>query len=101
VAAIVLTITGAASLFAGLGTGSAALLAARQVDSPLSGRFDAELDRRGRLLDTATIVLDTVGGAALVAGGVWLIVHTVKTRRPAPKLVPVAGGAALSFEGAL
>ncbi|HNN97321.1 MAG TPA: hypothetical protein PKI03_33860, partial [Pseudomonadota bacterium] len=57
-AAIALSIGGAVALFAGLATGSAALLAARQIDSPQGGRFDAELDRRGRALDTATIVLD-------------------------------------------
>lgn len=98
--AIVLTASGAVGLFAGIATGSAALLAARQVDSPIGGRFDAELDRRGRALDTATVVLDAVGGAALIAGGSWLIYHAVKTRRAAPMLVPLSGGAAVSFTGA-
>lgn len=98
--AIVLTASGAVGLFAGLATGSAALLAARQVDSPIGGRFDAGLDRRGRALDTATLVLDVVGGAALIAGGSWLIYHVVKTRRAAPTLVPLAGGAAVSLRGA-
>lgn len=98
--AIVLTVSGAVGLFAGIATGSAALLAARQVDSPIGGRFDAELDRRGRALDTASVVLDAVGGAALIAGGSWLIYHVVKTRRAAPTLVPLSGGAAVSFTGA-
>lgn len=91
------------ALFAGLATGSAALLAARQIDSPQGGRFDAELDRRGRALDTATIVLDSVGGAALLAGGSWLIYHVVKTRRAAPRLslTPGPGGAAVWLSGAL
>ncbi len=101
-AAIALSIGGAVALFAGLSTGSAALLAARQVDSPQGGRFDAELDRRGRALDTATIVLDSVGGAALLAGGSWLIYHVVKTRRAAPRLAltPGPGGAAVWLSGA-
>lgn len=101
-AAIALSIGGAVVLFAGLATGSAALLAARQVDSPQGGRFDGELDRRGRALDTATIVLDSVGGAALLAGGSWLIYHVVKTRRAAPRLAltPGPGGAAVWLSGA-
>lgn len=98
--AIVLTISGAVGLFAGIATGSAALLAARQVDSPIGGRFDVELDRRGRALDTAAIVLDSVGGAVLLAGGTWLIYHTVKTRRATPKIVPLPGGAGVSWTGA-
>lgn len=95
-----MTISGAVVLFAGIVTGSAALLAARQVDSPIGGRFDPELDRRGRALDTATIVLDSVGGAALLAGGTWLIYHTVKTRRATPKIVALPGGAGVSWTGA-
>ncbi len=70
---------GAAVLLAGFGTGGATLVAAQQVNVPLDMmKFDHDLDRRGKALNTATIVLDACGAAALGAGGAWLIYHTLR-----------------------
>lgn len=97
--AVGLVASGAVVLLAGLGTGAAAMLTARQVDTPTQMRFDPDLDRRGKALDTASIVLDCVGAAALVGGGAWLIARKVKASRGAPKVSLLPSGTGVILRG--
>lgn len=78
--AIGLVSFGTVALLTGAATGIAALVTAQQIDSPTSMRFDAALDRRGKALDTASIVLDCAGAASLLGGGAWLLY--VRARKP-------------------
>lgn len=98
-AAVGLVAGGAVVLLAGLGTGAAAMMTARQIDTPMQMRFDPELDRRGKALDTAAIVLDCVGAAALVGGGAWLIARRVKGARKAPQVSLLPSGTGVILRG--
>lgn len=98
-AAVGLVAGGAVVLLAGLGTGAAAMLTARQVDTPMQMRFDPDLDRRGKALDTAAIVLDCVGAAALAGGGAWLIARKVKAARGTAKVSLLPSGTGVILGG--
>lgn len=80
--AVGLLCVGAGMLLAGLGTGAAALATDKQVSGMEMIYFGElqELDRRGTALNTAAITLSVVGGAAVVAGGSWLIARKVRAR---------------------
>jgi tetratricopeptide (TPR) repeat protein len=78
-------------LLTGAGLGGAALSAERQMEAlPDGARFDMALDRRGRALSTAAIVLDVIGVAALAGGAVWSGVWLYR-RRESPGRVTIAG----------
>lgn len=91
--AVGLMIGGGAVLLAGVGTGIETLLVAKQVSQPTTdGHFDSKLDQQGKTLSAVTIALDAVGGAALLAGSVWLYVNAQRAAKqsPAKKRVTVA-----------
>lgn len=90
---------GIAVLLAGVGTGAAAMQIARQIDQPTGMRFDRALDDRGKALDVATIVLDSVGAAATLAGGTWLLVNRVRARRAAAQVSLRPALAGLAVQG--
>lgn len=80
--AVGLLLGGGALLLAGVGTGIETLLVAKQVSQPTAdGHFDKQLDQQGKTLSAVTIALDSVGGAALLAGSVWLYVHTQRAAK--------------------
>lgn len=86
-----LLVSGSALVVAGVGLGIETLLIAKQVSLPQSdGRFDKQLDQQGKALGTATIVLDSVGGAALLAGSIWLYVHSQRAGKAAASTKRVA-----------
>ena len=72
---------GTASLAVGIGLGSRALNLTREVITG-SGPFDEDLYAQGIATNQAAIALDVIGGAALVAGGVWTILWIRQRKHP-------------------
>lgn len=70
-----LLVGGGALLLGGIGTGSAALVASKEIESMTMGIDSQDLARRqerGRALNAATIALSVTGGVAVIAGAGWL-----------------------------
>lgn len=99
-AAIGLSVVGAALVITGIGTGSAALVAADQVVQG-EGTFNNDLDQRGRALSQAAIACDVIGGVALATGAVLTVINLLQARgqRPPVAAPPVLSAASLALQG--
>lgn len=74
---------GGGLLLAGVGTGAGALATQHDLESRIvTYRELTELQDRGNALNVAAISLSAVGGAAVLAGGVWLAVTLSRRSHP-------------------
>lgn len=75
--ALVLLGSGAGVLILGIGLGGGALSFSRSVSDPANQGmpWTPSTESKGRGLDTAGLVLDTLGLVAMAAGGVWTGIH--------------------------
>lgn len=82
-APIVLLGVGGGLLLGGIGAGAGALVTQKDLESRIvTLRELMDLRDRGNALNAAAISLSVVGGAAVVAGGVWLAVAISRRSQP-------------------
>lgn len=86
---------GGALTIAGIGCGGAALALQARLESgaPISAADASAGLERGVALDRAGIALSVIGGAALVGGTIWALVHRYRGRRGADPVRAPAGSA--------
>ena len=92
-------VIGVGALLFGLSGGDYTRLSTASPAAPLSLRDATELRQGGELKQTLGVVCLGVGSAAVVAGGLWLILG--RSSAPAVALVPGRDGATFVISGEL